>query len=228
MARHDIDDCGRIGPVGIKHRCAAEREWRKQAVLDAVGEKKFRAGKHAFARADANGTQRQSGTVDRAVRVHDALRPPSRAGGVQDKRRRLGRDFEGGGFMRLAQAFAPGRQKREAPFALKLPRERWPRRDEALVDDRKARRAVGEDVSAVLFRKPVVERHRDRTGVNRPEPGGGEVGRIAHEEHDALFGLHAKTCKRACGTAHSGGELSVGEALLAAEERQAAAVSCKR
>jgi hypothetical protein len=170
-------------------------------VLQGIGEKKLGRDEAALAGSQPNHlAQRLAGRQHAAMRVDDALGCAGGAGGIQPERGILSacRVRRGTWHRGARERSAPGQSRscarardHEAALASLFGGHvgRAPRRN--ILDDRQARAAVGTDVPVFRLRKPGIERDRNRASVHRTQPGGGEFGRIAHQQQHAVAGRHA-------------------------------------
>jgi hypothetical protein len=64
--------------------------------------------------------------------------------------------------------------------------------------------------------------------MHRTEPGGGEIGRVAHQQQHAIAGYDAQRTQRIRRARYFDGELGIAELLLAADQRRARAMLLER
>lgn len=102
------------------------------------------------------------------------------------------------------------------------------REREDVLDDRQARAAVGVDMAVLGFRELGVERYGDRAGMHRAQPGGGELGRVAHQQQHAVAGRDAKRAQRVRCAGDLRREFDVAERLRAADQRGARPMPLER
>ena len=208
-------------PLCHQHGRRADRQRKREAVAEPVGEEELRRGEDDVVLADPEDRFRvELRRLDQArLDVDGALRRAGRARRVEPETRVVARRVRG-----LERGAGRGHQLRERVMRTlrqppdtmtwrrcgQLPEERRERRQERRRHDQRAGAAVAQHVVVVLRREQRVAGDRNDAGLDAAQERGRKIDRVEQAQEHALLGRETEMDERIGAAVHALRELAVG------------------